>query len=239
MNISKSKIKTLESCPLCFKWQYLDHKKPDIPPAAVTQTGTNVHEIFNNFYDHIKLEEIPEESLEYFKNCMTILPQYKGIFDLFCEFQARRWKYTTNKDEFMPLLKEKKFVNNDEVGVVDVVHVTNGDYVVMDYKSSASNPTNLRFELNYYAKIVNDSNILDKPIKYIAVYGYKDGGIFYEEVNIRSFNIMLKRVDAFGHNDWENMQYPKKIGYACNWCSYILSCNKLELQILTELPKEE
>lgn len=227
MNISKSKIKTLENCPLLFKWQYLDHKIPDIPPAAVTKTGTDVHDIFNKFYDNIKLEQISELPLEYFKNSMKVLPQYQGIFDLFCKFQARRWELTKDKSEFMPILKEKKFINNDEVGVVDAVHYTAGQYLVLDYKSSANNPTNLRFELNYYAKIVNDSNILDKPVKFIGVYGYKDGSIFYEDIKVRSYNIMLKKVDEFRKTDWEKLDYIKKIGFHCSWCPYITSCNKI------------
>ena len=229
MNISKSKIKTLENCPLCFKWQYLEYKKPDIPPAAVTRIGLDIHDIFNKFYDVIKIDEIGDQPLEYFKNSMEILPQYREIFNLFCNFQASRWNNTKDKDTFMPVLKEKKFINKDEVGVVDAIHYDcdSKEYMVLDYKSGVSNPTNLRFELNYYAKIVNDANVLDKPVKYIGAYGYKTGEIFCEDIKPRSYNLMLQKIADFRGNNFETMEFPKKVGFACNWCSYLPSCNKI------------
>ena len=229
MNISKSKIKTLENCPLCFKWQYLEHKKPDIPPAAVTRIGLDVHDIFNKFYNVIKIDEIGDQPLEYFKNSMEILPQYREIFNLFCNFQASRWNNTTDKTTFIPVIRERKFINKDEVGVVDAVHYdcNTGEYMVLDYKSGVSNPSNLRFELAYYAKIVNDSGILDKPVKYIGAYGYKTGEIFCEDIKTRSYNLMLQKIADFRANKFETMEFPKKPGFACNWCSYLPSCNKL------------
>ena len=233
LTISKSKIKTLESCPRCFLWQYIERRKPDIPPAVITKVGKDVHEIFDKFYDHIVLEqmlsikEINENPFEYFKSVMNVLPQYKNIYDLFCEFQSRRWKLTKNKDEFMPVLKEHKFIVEDNVGIVDVIHYDNGEYMVLDYKSSVSNPTNLRFELNYYVKLINDSKILDKPVKFITAYGYKDGSLFHESINIKSYNSMLKKIEDFRKNDWGTMEFPKNIGYSCSWCQYLPSCNKL------------
>ena len=230
MNVSKSKIKTLSNCPLLFKWQYIDYRTPDIPPAAVTRIGLDVHDIFNKFFDNIKFEEIPENPLEYFKNALTVLPQYKGIYDIFCLHQTRQWnklvKYNRT-NEFIPLLREHKFINNDEVGIIDCVYNDGNDYAILDYKSTASNPTMLRFELCFYAKIVNDSKILDKPVRYIGVYGYRDGSLFYEDINNRSYNLMLKKVDDFKAKDFSTMDFVKNIGWHCSWCSYINSCNKV------------
>ncbi len=227
MNISKSRIKTLESCPLLFKWQYIEKRNPDIPSAVITKIGLDVHNLFDKFYDNINIDKVSENPYEYFKNSMNVLPQYQNIFNLFCKFQAQRWKLTENKDFFMPVLKEKKIINNNETGIIDVVHYDGENYIVLDYKSSANNPTSLRFELNFYAKIIDDSKILDKPIKYISAYGYKDGSFFCEEIGIRSYNVMLKKVEEFRNIKWDEIQYPKKPGFACSWCSYINSCNKL------------
>lgn len=225
--VSKSKIKTYENCPLLFRWRYIDKRIPDIPPAAVTTIGLDVHQIFNRFYDVIKLEEIPQDPIQYFIDSLHVLLQYQNIYNLFCRFQSKRWKLTKNKEEFMPLLREYKITNNGEVGIIDVVHNDSGEYSVLDYKSSASNPTDLRFELNFYAKILNDSSILDKPVKYIGAYGYKTGDIFYEEINTKSYNLMLKKVDAFKNIDWENIEFSKVASWACNWCQYSLSCAKV------------
>jgi len=227
MNISKSRIKTLENCPLLFKWQYIDHRIPDIPPADITKIGLDIHDIFNHFYDNVCILKIPENPYEYFINSMKVLPQYQNIFALFCKFQARRWNITDNKEDFLPILKEHKIINNDEVGIIDAVHYDNGQYVVLDYKSSVSNPTMLRFELNFYVKLTNDSKILDRPVKYISAYGYKNGSLFYENISDRSYNVMLKKVEKFRSIDWQNMEYSKKPGFYCSWCQFLPSCNKL------------
>ncbi len=227
MNISKSKIKTLENCPLLFKWQYIDKRIPDIPPASITKIGSDVHDIFNHFYDNIDILKVSQNPYEYFVNSMKVLPQYQNIFNLFCKFQARRWNLTENKEDFLPILKEHKIINNDEVGIVDVIHYDNGEYLLLDYKSSANNPSNLRFELNFYKKLVDDSGILDKSVKRISAYGYKDGSIFVEDINNRSYNVMIKKIDSFRNNKWDEMQYPKKPGYQCSWCQFINSCNKV------------
>lgn len=230
MNVSKSKIKSLENCPLSFKWQHIDHRVPDIPPAAITRIGLDVHDIFNKFFDNIKFGEIPDEPLEYFQNAMMVLPQYKGIYDLFCLHQARRWKKLieyNRRDEFIPLLREHKIINNDETGIIDCVYLDGDNYAVLDYKSSAHNATDLRFELCFYKKVVDDSRILDKPVAYIGAYGYKDGSFFYENINTRSYNVMLKKVEDFKALDFSTMEFRKNPGWSCSWCSYILSCNKL------------
>lgn len=230
MNVSKSKIKSLENCPLSFKWQHIDHRIPDTPPAAITKVGLDVHDIFNKFFDNIKFSEITDEPLEYFQNAMNVLPQYKAIYNLFCLYQARRWKKLSEynrRDEFLPLLREHKIINNDETGIIDCIYLDGNDYAVLDYKSSASNATDLRFELCFYKHIVDDSKILDKPVMYIGVYGYKTGDFFYESVNTRSYNIMLKKVDDFKAKDFSTMEFRKNPGYSCSWCQYILSCNKI------------
>lgn len=227
MNISKSRIKTLESCPLLFKWQYIDKRIPDIPPDPVTKIGLDIHQIFDHFYDNIDILKVPQNSYEYFVNSMKILPQYQEIYNLFCLFQSRRWQLTENKEKFMPVLREKRIVNEDEVGVIDAVHYSDGEYLLLDYKSNVSNPSNLRFELNFYKKLLDENKILDKPVKYIGSYGYKNANIFIEEINTRSYTLMLKKVEAFRKNDWQNLLYSKTPGFYCNWCQYLPSCNKL------------
>lgn len=226
MNISKSKIKTYNNCPQLFKWQYIEKKRPEIPEAPITTIGKDIHNIFENFYDNLIIEKMSNNPFKYFKNSMKVLPQYQNIFDLFCKFQAHRWLLTENKDNFMPILKEKKFINNNEVGIVDVIHYDDKNYIILDYKSSASNPTNLRFELNFYKKLVDESKILDKPIQYIAVYGYRDGSFFCENINNKSYNIMLKKVESFKNIKFNEIEYPKKPGAYCSWCSYPKSCQK-------------
>jgi len=227
MNISKSKIKTYESCPLNFKWSYLDKKIPDIPEAAVTKIGINIHDIFDKFYDNINIEKVTENPYEYFVNSMKVLPQYQNIFNLFCMFQARRWIKTKDKTHFIPLLREKKIINNDEVGIIDAVFWDGNEYLVLDYKGSVNNPSNLRFELNFYKKLVDESKILDKPIRYIASYGYKDGSFFCEDIKDRSYNLMLKKIENFKNIDFKNIEYPKMPGYHCSYCRYPKSCQKV------------
>lgn len=233
MIVTKSKIKSLQTCPLLFKWQYIDKRKPDISPK-ITTIGLDVHDIFERFFKYIKLENIPENPLSYFENCMEVPLQYKGIYKEFCKFQTRLWYLTKNKEEFIPLFCEKNIINDGESGKIDVIYTSNKEYTIIDYKSTCGNPTSLRLELNFYKKLCDDSKIFDKPIKYIGSYGYKTGDFFWEEVGTFSYNTMLKKVDEFKKliPQFKQIEFPKKVGHQCeSWCPYKPSCDKLTTQI--------
>lgn len=224
--ISKSKINTLETCPLLFKFQYLEHRVPDIPKADVTQIGTDIHQIFHDFFDNIKLEEIPDEPYEYFCNAMKVDDRYRRIYNHFCKIETDIYKILKDKKYFMPLLREQEITINDIRGIIDRVDYDGENYSIIDYKSNVSNPSKLRFELCFYKYLIDQANILDAPVKYIGSYGYKDGGIFFEEVNTRSYNLMMKKVDGFRNLKLDTLQFAPTPGGACSWCEYPRSCKQ-------------
>lgn len=226
MNISKSRINLLETCPKQFECKYIKYRAPDIPVQFQGKVGKDIHDIFDKFYDNI--DEIPDEPYDYFVNSMKVLPQYQSIFNGFCLFESERYKTMEHKEFFKPILREKKITLSDGTnGIIDRVDFYNGEYSVLDYKPTVSNPSKVRFELNFYKMILDESGILDTPIKYIASYGYYSGEIFFEEISVRSYNSMLRKVEAFRNLDFNNIEYPKKESEVCNtWCPYQISCKK-------------
>ena len=76
MIISKSKINNLKSCPLSFKYKYIDRRRKDTPPDTLTLVGTEIHQLFDQFYDTINIEDIPEDAYGYFLGIMPVKIQY-------------------------------------------------------------------------------------------------------------------------------------------------------------------
>jgi len=221
MLISKSKIKTLQTCPRMFYYQYIEHRRPDVPTADVTIIGLEIHGLFNKFYDNIK-EPIPEEPFEYFINSMEVPLRYKGIWNAFCKMETERYK--KDKEHFFPVLREKMITVEDMRGIIDRIDYNGTDYTIIDYKSNVSNPSNLRFELCFYKMLVDKSGILDKSVQYVGSYGYKTGEVFIEKVKQRSYNSMLKKVEQFRNMKFKDIEYESKPSYACNWCNFRRSC---------------
>ncbi len=233
MSISKSKINSLETCPLLFKYQYLEHRKPDVPKADVTQIGTDIHKIFHDFFDNIKLEEIPEQPYEYFCNSMKVDDRYRRIFNHFCKIETDIFNMLKDKRCFMPVMREKDIIADNFHGIIDRVDWDGEHYSIIDYKSNVSNPSKLRFELNFYKMILEKSQLLDASVEYIGSYGYRDGLVFFEKVNERSYNSMLKKVDAFQKLDFDKMEFLPKYPEKCplEWCEYPRSCKQWHEQM--------
>lgn len=233
MSISKSKINSLETCPLLFKFQYLEHRKPDVPKADVTQIGTDIHKIFHDFFDNIKLEEIPEQPYEYFCNSMKVDDRYRKTFNHFCKIETDIFNMLKDKRYFMPVMREKDIMVDEFHGIIDRVDWDGEHYTIIDYKSNVSNPSKLRFELNFYKMILEKSQLLDAPVEYIGSYGYRDGLVFFEKVNERSYNNMLKKVDAFQKLDFSKMEFIPKYQDRCplGWCEFPQSCQQWKKQM--------
>lgn len=235
MIISKSKVNLLGTCPRLFKFQVIEHRKPEVPKADVTQIGIDMHKIFEDFFKAIKFNEIPAKPYEYFCNSMVVKKQYEPMFRHFCKVETEIWNSLENKNYFMPIFTEKKILAGDMNGIIDRVDYDGEDYSIIDYKSTAPmwnpdlkvwepSPSKVRFELCFYANLINQSNILDKPVKFVGSYGYKNGNLFFEPVKDISFKSMLKKVEAFRKTDFDKIEYPAKPGNACRWCEFTVSC---------------
>ena len=222
---TKSRINTLGTCPYLYKLQYIDFRLPDYQNSVLGKIGTEVHKIFEQFFGYINIEDIPDIPYQYFINIMNVPLHYKNVYNAFCEMESRRYVGLEDKSTYMPIFLEKYLINGDESGIIDRVDYYKNEYLVLDYKSSTSNPSKLRFELNFYKKLLDESSILDKPVKYIGAYGYRTGTLFIEEVSKRSYNSMLRKVEAFELLDFKNINYEKKYGFPCkSWCPYRRSC---------------
>ena len=222
---TKSRINTLGTCPYLYKLQYIDHRLPEYPNSVLGKIGTEVHKIFEQFFENIDIENIPDIPYQYFINVLDVPLHYRNVYNVFCETEAKRYIGLEDKSTFMPIFREKYIINGDESGIIDRVDYYKNEYLVFDYKSSTSNPSKLRFELNFYKKLLDESGILDRPVKYIGAYGYRTGTTFIEEVKTRSYNSMLRKVEAFESLDFKNLHYEKKYGFPCKtWCPYRRSC---------------
>lgn len=246
MIITKSKILQLKECPLSFKFKYIKKQIPDTKRHHFTDKGLEVHNLFNTFFDHEDLSKIPNKYKDLFLkfyewnlvfnqiNKSYYVSTQKSKQDLTLkEFMNIEWvkKASLNPINDKIIKREHEVRYLDMYGIVDRINYDNIDYTLIDYKSGFYDLSELRFELNFYKHLVDSAKILDKPIKYICSYGYNKGTIFFERVNQKSYDLMLKKVDAFRKLKFKEITYPKKTGFHCQWCEYKLACNKADSQL--------
>ena len=224
MLISKSMMNTFKTCPLCFKYKYIDHRFPDTVKSELTLIGTAIHELFHDFFDHVRVDEIPgDEPYDYFVNVMQVPIHFRGIFREFCRFESERWK-KYGREYWMPVLREQEIIHDNLIGIIDRVDYDGEEYTVIDYKGSISNISAIRFELYMYKHILDASGRLDKPVKYIASYAYRTGQFFKEECRDWLYERAMEKINAFREIDFDNIEYEKREGYHCRWCEYRRAC---------------
>jgi len=235
IRLSPSLILTYEQCPRRIKFQ-LDKVEGEEQEQLVL--GTKFHEDVSLFFDNIdiskliKLNENEEAITAYFRGILPKNTQYDKLLDSFANVEAKRWCLLKNKLFYFPVLKEEKIYNKqlNLSGIVDRVdQLENGEYVVVDYKTGKFRKFNvpkLRFQLSFYATLIDKSDILEKKIKYICGYFPKEAppdNIFFEELKPKTVKAMWARIDKTKKKMLSN-KFKKNIGFLCDYCPYCKIC---------------
>jgi len=246
MYIRKSMVKTFEKCPLRFKLEYVDKepKPPGFVESQAIQFGTEFHEHAYRFFDDVNMKKMREmktvdEMGDYFKSLLPPGPEYEW----FAEFEARRYFSYQDKYLWMPYLREETLTAHDLglTGTVDRVDILEpGTYttfeghvitlhkptpVIIDYKTgtwSYNNPSEMRFELAFYAILLKHSSA-----RIVTNIG---GGIFptvqkayLYKLSPATFKAAERKVEklkiALSKNEFE-----RKPSALCDWCPYLEKC---------------
>jgi len=239
--LSPSLVLTYGQCPRRAKFQ-LDGVEGEEQEQLVL--GTKFHEDVNLFFDKIdveklvKLNENEEAITAYFRGILPKNTQYDKLLDSFANIEAKRWCLLKNKSFYFPVLKEEKIYNKqlNLSGIVDRVdQLENEEYVVIDYKTGSfrkSNVSKLRFQLSFYATLIDKSNILDKEIKYICGYFPKEtppNHIFFEELKPKTVKAMWKRIENTKKKILSG-KFKKNISFLCDYCPYCKICLESEFK---------
>lgn len=263
-SFSHSRIGSFETCPLQYKYAYIDRIKVEVEDTVETFLGSRVHEALEKLYRDKKFEKLltMEELLAYFnkrwkeewKDSIIIVKKdytqenYRKMGERYLTDYYERYKPFDHgkilgletKDQ-MPLDEEGNY--RFHIRIDRLMDMGNGIYEVHDYKSGSS--------LSKQEELDND--------RQLAMYSLWVRNQFKDFKKVRlvwHFLAFDKEMDSCRtEEELENLkeevltkikeieltkEYPAQVSELCNWCLYKGICPmwKHEIQ-LEEKPENE
>jgi hypothetical protein len=231
--LSKSSFLLYQSCPLKFKFLYIDRlKEPETKWSKCANLGTDIHKNIENFYVNIKYKEIDflnVDSDKIEKKKIIDFPETKDKHMLnFYEFVNEL--YDKSDKHFIPIAQEVDYENTELNihGIIDAVfkHYKDDGIIICDWKSGKyKSEDDMRKELAHYVLCWNGSTtgrIIGKA-KYWAMYFTQFHKLFFEEIDydfvekIRKEILETKTLIDYGLFN-KPMYYWNKL--PCNWCGF-------------------
>ncbi len=234
-NLSYSKLRTFEDCPLKYKFSYL-YKIPT-PSVAAANFGTSVHEALNKFYE--SLQNGAEPSLDYLKELYEKHWIPRG-YDSRAHHNARKKQgieilenyYKSHDNNWViPEMLEKAFnlkignyVFNGRIDRIDKLE--DGTYEVIDYKTGKlkkNQKLDKDLQLSLYALACRD--VYGIEASKLSLYFLEDNEKHTttrgpEELEKAKAKI-CEKTDALMKSDFKATP-----GFPCKFCEYRLICNK-------------
>jgi CRISPR/Cas system-associated exonuclease Cas4 (RecB family) len=251
--ISKSKKKLYESCPLAFKFNYVD-KVPQAENYAFT-IGTDVHEFIENFFNIVEIDdnEVRNVSkLQFYPNT-----DYKKNV---VRFELERWDKIKaegkQKEFFFPVANEQSYTTESPklTGIVDRIHkccktdpfappeqdFKDGDLVIVENKTgvpSKSKCEGYQQDVLWYKLLAEISYPELAPIKWSAIYFPKTNYVFHSRLDTDACRALAQQIHRVRDNilhslrndDWKPSPSPE----SCNWCGFKHICEHVQNKIST------
>ena len=252
--LSKSKINTLDWCQAQFYWQYIEEKRAETQPQIFGRLVHNFHELlYKNLQisptEAIKtsLQTIGELDEKIRPDIENIITLTLNRFELCTKKFGKKWR-----DYFFPKLNEVK-INLPKLGlngIVDDVFLNDdNEYVVFELKSQSQklmNDSKRRREMAFYKILLDNSGLLDKPVRYGVMYFSSINQFVIEEISTRSVNAVWKRIEkarAIIRNCEYKCEPVRWLGKGlmaskCDTCAYFDICPKDPRAVLKDENKK-
>jgi len=238
--MSKSRMGTYESCPLSYKFSYIDKHQTG---NQATEIGTDVHDFIEEIFEVIK-----PQSDGTFQDIgkLKLFPNTKYKQNVLL-FEQERWKSICEKglDEsyFFPVYCEDKYRDeeNELVGIVDRVHkchkddkfvcelegFNDGDLVIVENKSgsySKQKSINYEEELLWYRMLIKKNFNID--IRWACIYFPFTNRVHYIDLNAPKFNIEeLQQRIKFVRENIISGYFPPEPSWKCKMCFHKNNCD--------------
>ena len=231
--LSKSSLNTYITCPMLFKFTYVDKIKPEcLSPQA--QRGIDFHQFACDFYDNIHISgnimQIDQKWLQEQKTVMTedVLPFVTN----FIEMEQDRWNLCVSKfpecpeKYYMPVLKEKKILNLglEIVGIIDRVDLNfdGKTYTICDYKTEKFDMrswkvTEHRREAAFYKYLLENSGLIDGEVTDFAFIYPRSNDVWAEKFGSRTINAFFKKLTDV-REKIKREEFPCKVSIFCRYC---------------------
>jgi len=262
MKYSHSKISTFETCPLQYKYKYIDRLPVTLGAGIEAFMGIRVHEVLEKLYRDLRMTRLPELD--------ELLVAYQSGWDKNWDDNIRvvRKEYTPNDyrekgvrciedyyRRYYPFdqgrtigIEERIRVKLDPdrflTGFIDRLDVTgDGVYEIHDYKTSNSLPTQQQADHDRQLALyqMDIQHRWDDVKEVILVWHYLvfDREIrsirspFEQEKLLAAVNKIIDRIES-------TTDFEPKQSAICNWCDYQNICPLWKHKFhLEELPPRE
>lgn len=220
LNLSKSQFITYISCP---KKYYLKYHRGYTEPSDKENflKGNAIHEFWENMYDDYC--KIKNGDIQLVGELTDKQLQYYGAIKNLIEFEQKRYNKVVNEKGldpekyFFPIEQEKKMEVEGLRGLPDAIYRReDGSLEVFDLKFSLYSGWKHKFEVLFYAKLVEESNRFDEPVTAGLLLSASD-----------------KEVEYHDFDKWDMMEFESRIRQAredidrgkfdpCgfNWCDW-------------------
>ncbi|HFC36374.1 MAG TPA: PD-(D/E)XK nuclease family protein [Candidatus Moranbacteria bacterium] len=236
MRLSYSALNTYKTCPLKYKFQYVDKIKT--PKSKEAVFGTLIHSTLNFVHKPGILSPTLEQALDYFSKNWN-----SDVFDEEIEERAafsqgvemiRRYYKDNDISKINIVALESPFQiklgEHIASGIIDRIDRTEDGYEIIDYKTSKKMPTQEKvdndLQLSIYLKAFLDrypeeKKRLDK-IKvslYFVKHGVKLSSTRTEEQLQKVEEEFLKAIENIEQSSFEPILNP-----LCDWCDFQDKC---------------
>ena len=226
---SSSQFSTYETCPLRYKYQYVDQlpEEQTIPleigsavhkilEESIKDKEYDMNELLSNAFDNLDLSVFDDESQE-----MSAATNIRTMLESFLRWWSKsKYKVVATEIEFeIPCDTPIK-------GVIDLVlENQDGELEIIDYKTGKSKETKNTIHMNRQLAIYCQGvKVLygKYPVKAHLFY-LKNDKLITADVDKIPFHIHDEKMTKL-NKYIKGGVFPPKPGYICNWCSYYNTC---------------
>lgn len=266
MLYSHSRLKTFESCPLKFKFQYIDKLESEQQQTIEAFLGTRVHEVLEKLYKDLKFtkENSLQDLLKFFNgiweknindSIRVVRKEYnqenyrkmgvKFITDYYNRFKPFNQDKTIDVEKrvIIKLDKEGKYKLQ---GYIDRLSSNNGFYEIHDYKTAGNLPMEEYVigdrQLALYSIAILKGYQDCKRVKQIWHFLAFDKDIVLEKTKKELGQLKKDTIELIKQveKSIKKKDFQPKTSNLCSWCEFRPVCPKWKHLFETEEkePKE-
>ena len=230
--ISESKSKTFKECQLKYRYRYVDRFKEERTNTDPLHFGSYIHKIFEDGYKATTLGQltvIAESVKKDYNFSDSYTPKIKTCLENFLRFNATLSETVSTEMVYEVVYDKEKDLKLN--GIIDrVIKGTDGGYLVIDYKTSKRELTELDLyqdrQMQGYAYAIHKK--LGVPLSEIVVaHYYPLTNHFvtckYSPNQIKHY--LKEKVDQMWKiRKMKKDEFTAMQNQFCNWCGYKNLC---------------
>lgn len=215
--LSKSKLGRYRSCPLSYKYCYIDKILGEIPEHF--KRGLHVHKLIENFY----MACVKYDNGKYIFN--NIPPELEN----FAKREKERAKNCSDPKYFFPVAQELRIsdANMKLIGIIDAIFLNpDGTYTIIDWKTGKfreERKSEMRKELYIYKYLLEKSGKISNKVSKFGMYFTDQDILFLEEPKDVTWKFVLKEIEKTTINIINN-KFDAKPSPLCTFCMYFKDC---------------